>query len=676
MRMLERGTNLSEITHLILDEVHERSIESDFLLLVLKRLLKARQDLKIILMSATVDAQKFSEYLDGARIFYIPGRTYPVQTYYLEDAVELTRFVLSDDLARGNRRRFDDYDVDDVEETGPNSTSSFEKYSPNTRKTMAIFDEWTISYELIVELLIQLATNPAYIEYGRAILVFLPGLNEIRRLQNAILGDPNLQTGWEVHALHSTIANEEQEKAFWLPPEGVRKVVLATNIAETGITIPDITCVIDTCKSKEMRFDEKRQLSRLVETFISKANAKQRRGRAGRVQEGLCFHLVTQERYNNYFAEQQVPEMLRLSLQDLVLRIKLCNLGGIEETLSLALDPPTPKNVKALTASEELTPLGRHLAQLPLDVYLGKLLLLSTLYGCVDVCVTIAAILSSKSPWAQPLGKRQEAETARMAWKTGDSDLLTTYSAYCGWRKSVETQGRSEHEFCKKNYLNPRNLVAIEEIKTQLFVALADSGIMRLEPDERIRLNRARYIRRGKQQFFEVPERYDFNSKNELVVTSTIASGFYPKIIAREKKGWRNIVNNQSLNVSFTSVNRPSGNIQWLSYYNILQASNKYYDAYETSRVNDIALALLCGDAEFKLFAGALIVDGYRIRFVFDTWRGMLAILILRRHITALTTLRWKNIDGSISDEDRQWFEIAIRVLGRGKMPSKSVIVA
>ncbi|KAK6344120.1 hypothetical protein TWF696_007766 [Orbilia brochopaga] len=685
MRMLERGNNLREITHLILDEVHERSIESDFLLLVLKKLLAVRQDLKVILMSATVDAQKFSEYLHDAPIFYIPGRTYPVQTYYLEDAVELTRFVVPDDSGRGNRRRFDDYDIDDVEETGPNSTSSYETYNAQTRKTMARFDEWTINYELIVQLLIQIATNPDYVPYSRAILVFLPGLNEIRKLHNVILGDPNLQNGWEVHALHSTIATEEQEQAFLLPPEGFRKVVLATNIAETGITIPDITCVIDTCKSKEMRFDEKRQLSRLIETFISKANAKQRRGRAGRVQEGLCFHLVTQEQFNSYFAEQQVPEMLRLSLQDLILRIKICNLGGIEETLSLALDPPTPKNVnraidsllevKALTANEELTPLGRHLAQLPLDVYLGKLLLLSTLYGCVDVCVTIAAILSSKSPWVQPYGQRQQAEIARMSWKTGDSDLLTTYYAYRGWRKAVETQGMNEYEFCNKNYLSPRNLVAIEETKTQLFVLLADSGIMRLEPDERIRLNKARYLRRGRQQFFDVPARYDFNSKSDLVVTSTIAAGFYPKIISREGKGWRNIVNSQSLNVSLTSVNRTSTNISWLSYYNILQSSNKYYDAYETSRVNDVALALLCGDAEFKLFAGAMIVDGNRIRFVFDSWRGMLAILILRRRIRALTSLRWKNIDSSISDEDRQWFDIAIRVLGRGKMPSKPVAV-
>ncbi|KAK6536166.1 hypothetical protein TWF281_000412 [Arthrobotrys megalospora] len=680
MRMLERGNNLREITHLILDEVHERSIESDFLLLVLKKLLAVRQDLKVILMSATVDANKFSEYLDNAPVFQIPGRTFPVQTYYLEDAVELSGFILSDDSARRNRRQLDEFDIDAIEETGPASASSYENYSLQTRKTMARFDEWTINYDLIVQLLTSISTNPAYVPFSRAILVFLPGLNEIRKLHSALLGDPNFQAGWEVHALHSTIATEEQEQAFLLPPEGWRKVVLATNIAETGITIPDITCVIDTCKSKEMRFDEKKQLSRLIETFISKANAKQRRGRAGRVQEGLCFHLVTQERFNSYFPEQQVPEMLRLSLQDLVLRIKICKLGGIEETLSLALDPPTPKNVsraidsllevKALTPNEELTPLGRHLAQLPLDVYLGKLLLLGSLYGCVDVCVTIAAILSSKSPWVQPFGKREQAETTRLTWKTGDSDLLTTYSAYSGWRRAVETKGVNEYEFCNKNYLSSRNLAAIEEMKTQLFVALADSGIMRLEPEERIRLNRARYLRRGKTQFFIVPDRYDSNSKNDDVVCSTIAAGFYPKIISRDGKGWKNIANNQSLNVAITSVNRKNKRTDWLSYYNIFQSSNKYYDAYETSRVNDIALVLLCGDAEFKLYAGAMIIDGNRIRFVFDSWRGMVAIRILRNRVRSITAQRWRSIDSSISPGDIEWFDIAMRVLGRSKAKS------
>lgn len=162
-----------------------------------------------------------------------------------------------------------------------------------------------------------------------------------------------------------------------MPPPGVRKIVVSTNIAETGVTIPDITAVIDSGRHKEMRFDEKRQISKLVECWIARSNALQRRGRAGRVQEGICFHLFTKARLDTSLAEHPIPEMLRLSLQDLALRIKILKFSGsIEDVLQRALDPPLTANIqravsslidiKALTTTEEITQLGRHLVKLPL----------------------------------------------------------------------------------------------------------------------------------------------------------------------------------------------------------------------------------------------------------------------------------------------------------------------
>lgn len=215
-------------------------------------------------------------------------------------------------------------------------------------------------------------------------------------------------------------------------------------------------------------------------------------------------------------AQDQTPEMLRLSLQDLVLRVKICSLGSIEETLADALDPPLAKNirraidalidVKALTISEDLTPLGRQLAKLPLDVFLGKLVLLGCIFKCLDGALTIAAILSSKSPFSSPMGAKSQADQARLAYKRGevtastitymltsmplgDSDLLTVYNAYSAWRRVCKTSGASEQQFCRKNFLLPQNLTNIEELKSQLTTSLIDAGFIDRQGGEKASLN-------------------------------------------------------------------------------------------------------------------------------------------------------------------------------------------
>ena len=431
MRMLERADDLADVTHLILDEVHERTIDSDFLLIVLRRLMVKRPKLRVILMSATVNAEQFSRYLDGAPILTVPGRTYPVKTLFLEDAIETTGYRKQDEPNKRELLVEDDDEEDDKDEkdTKASAKADLRSYSANTRNVLASFNEYHIDYDLVLALLEMIAMARQYTDYSKAILVFLPGIAEIRRMNDMLAGHRRFSSDWYVYPLHSAIPTEQQEQAFLVPPPGIRKIVLATNIAETGITIPDVTCVIDTGLHREMRFDERRQLSRLIQAFISRANAKQRRGRAGRVQNGLCFHLFTKARHDNVMAEQQTPEMLRLSLQDLVLRVKIMKLGGAEEILSEALDPPLAKNVRraidslvevgALKGGERLTPLGRQLAKLPLDVFLGKLILLGSIFKCLDATLTTAAILSSKSPFSAPLGARAQADLARLAFKKG-----------------------------------------------------------------------------------------------------------------------------------------------------------------------------------------------------------------------------------------------------------------
>jgi ATP-dependent RNA helicase DHX29 len=584
MRMLEGSNDLKEVTHIVLDEVHERTIDSDFLLIILRKLMVRRPDLKVVLMSATVDAERFSKYLDGAPVLQVPGRTFPVSSFYLEDAVELTGYSLDNGSQDKKYADLDD-DVDGEdaslsEKTKSENTKTLKGYSNRTRNTIFQMDEYRIEFELVAQLIAKIATDEKYIPFSKAILVFLPGIGEIRQLNDILISHPVFRSNWYVYPLHSTIASEDQEAAFLVPPEGYRKIVLATNIAETGITIPDVTCVIDTGKHREMRFDERRQLSRLLETFISRANAKQRRGRAGRVQEGLCFHLFTKFRHDELMADQQTPELLRLSLQDLAIRVKICKLGGIEETLAQALDPPSTKNirraidalidVRALTSAEELTPLGLQLARLPLDVFLGKLILLGSIFKCLDASITIAAILSSKSPFSAPFGARQQADTVRLAFRRGDSDLLTNYNAYLAWKKVCNTAG-SEFQFCRKNFLSSQTLSNIEDLKGQLTVALVDSGFLPLTAEESSHLKRHRFSSR-RHEFFDLPQRANVNSENDLVTSSVIAWAFYPKLLVRDGRGFRNVANNQSISLHPSSVNKGHHEINWLSYYHIMQA--------------------------------------------------------------------------------------------------------
>ncbi|KAK2857300.1 hypothetical protein FQN49_004837 [Arthroderma sp. PD_2] len=684
IRMLERPQDFDNVTHLVLDEVHERTIDGDFLLIVLRRLLDTRADLKLILMSATVDAKRFSDYLNGAPILNIPGRMYPVETKYLEDAIELTHH------RPDNEESYTD-DTDTSEDENPSASedsttlkSTLSSYSRQTQATVLSFDEYRLNYKLITDLLSKIATRPELRVYSKAILIFMPGLAEIRRLHDEILSIPMFQSGWVIYSLHSSIASEDQEKAFVVPPHGVRKVVIATNIAETGITIPDITAVIDTGKEKVMRFDERRQISKLVEVFVARANAKQRRGRAGRVQEGICFHLFSKYRHDKLLADQQMPEMLRLSLQDLILRVKICNLGDIEGTLSEALDPPSSKNirraieslktVKALTGTEALTPLGKQLAKLPLDVFLGKLILYGAFFKCVDAAVSIAAILSSKSPFLNDANRRSQIEASRKAFERGNSDLLTVYNAYCAWKK--HRAEKNEFSFCRKNHLSPQALLNIEDVKTQLLVSVVDTGLLKLNNEDQLALNRARYTGR-KRQFFVAPEHVDINSNNDTIVNSVIAWSFYPRLLTRHGKGWRNVSNNQAVVLHSASVNKHTETpLKWLSYYHIMQSRNRNYNAHETSSVEELAIVLCCGDVEFKMYAGIISLDGNRVRFKVRDWKTMLALRILSTRIREVIAQALKTPKKELSSDHKQWLDLFLQVLMVKKKPDNSEYIA
>ncbi|KAG1867923.1 P-loop containing nucleoside triphosphate hydrolase protein [Suillus subalutaceus] len=710
LRMLEggtgpngQGTAFDEITHIIIDEVHERSIESDFLLIVLKSLLSQRSDLKIILMSATVDADKLSNYFNGCPTLHVPGRTFPVDVRFLEDAIEYADWSIQENSpyainlhnkSHKNRNRFE-WDEDTVyanddEETlvdGGQQISSQsmrleKRYSSQTINTVNLLDERAIPYELILHLLERLCfEDKKSHHFSAAVLIFMPGLGEIRRMNDLLtehhtFGDEN---SFRLYPLHSTLSSDNQSAVFDIPPQGVRKIVIATNIAETGITIPDITCVIDTGKHREMRFDEKRQLSRLVETFVAKSNAAQRRGRAGRVQNGLCFHLFTKIRHDTLLAEHPLPEMMRLSLSDLALRIKIMKVKigtSIEDVLSRALDPPTPVNVqraisalvevRALTPSEDITPMGRLLSMLPTDVHLGKFLLTAVLFRCLDPALTIAAALSSKSPFIVPMGMEQEADRAKSSFRVDNSDFLTIHNAFSSWRRASENPS-FVRKFCRVNFLSHQNLQQIEELRQQFLGFLVDSSFITVDRSFIRELSRARFGR-NRTRFVNVPPLLDSNGSNIALINSALTAGLYPKVLAIDSSSgqMRTISNNQSAAFHPTSVNfgrKPAEfGVHHLVYFTLMHSKKMY--AWETGPIDDLAIVLLCGESEFKIHSNMLSIDR-KIRYQLAA-KANVALKILRQHLTTILALQLRG--KPLTESQVLWYELATAALGKIKL--------
>uniref|UniRef100_A0A8C5M5E8 ATP-dependent RNA helicase DHX29 n=1 Tax=Leptobrachium leishanense TaxID=445787 RepID=A0A8C5M5E8_9ANUR len=498
LRKLQEDSLLKNVTHVIVDEVHERTVQSDFLLIILKEILHKRSDLHLVLMSATVDAEKFSKYFTHCPIIRISGRTFPVEVFHLEDTVEETGFVLEQDSEYcqkfleddeeitltitgkgGNSNKYQEF-IPGRSSTGLDPNPSYQEFSNRTRHAIQYMNPNKINLDLILELLVYLDRSAQYRNVEGAVLIFLPGLADIQQLYDLLSCDKRFQDRrrYKVIALHSILSSQDQAEAFILPPPGTRKIVLATNIAETGITIPDVVFVVDTGRTKENRYHESSQMSSLVETFISKASALQRQGRAGRVRAGFCFRLYTNERFES-FMSYSVPEILRVPLEELCLHIMKCDLGSPEEFLSKALDPPQLQVIsnamnllRKIGACEltqpKLTPLGQHLAALPVNVKIGKMLIFGAIFGCLDTVAILAATMTEKSPFITPIGRKDEADLAKSALAIANSDHLTIYKAYMGWR-SIRSEGySSEMSYCRKNFLNRKALLTIEDVKQEL----------------------------------------------------------------------------------------------------------------------------------------------------------------------------------------------------------------
>jgi len=566
LRRLEADPKLSSVSHVIVDEVHERSEESDFLLLILKKLLPARPDIRVVLMSATLNADLFCRYFNNVPVVDIPGRTFPVDELFLEDIIEASKYVLEEysaysrKLNKTNRSQLESLETElevadvmtgavisnnktpDEQLTVKQLFYRYKDYSKQTCKSLFLMDHEKINYELIETVLSYIVDeNHNYPREG-SILVFLPGIQEIRDMHEMLSNHStfNERNGkFILLPLHSSLSSEDQARVFMRPKEGTRKIILTTNIAETSVTIDDCVFVIDSGKMKETRFDSNKNMASLETVWVSRANALQRRGRAGRVMRGVCIHLYTYHRFDYLLDPQPIPEIKRVPLEQTVLRIKMLPSfadSTLQNVLGEVLEPPSEENISgaitrlihvgALDRAEQLTALGQHLAALPVDVRIGKLLLYGAMFSCLDSALTIAASLSQKSPFLTPFDKKEEVNKKKKEFMVASSDHFTILRAYNAWRKAVAEGRRNGFTFANENFLSVKTLTSMIGIKAQFLEYLSTIGFV----PENCRLRHKRNLTEDK--ILEVTgQDLNSNGENYKLLAALLSAALYPNIV-------------------------------------------------------------------------------------------------------------------------------------------------
>ncbi|KAJ5894059.1 hypothetical protein N7495_005750 [Penicillium taxi] len=596
------ASSLADVSHVVVDEVHERSLDTDFLLALLRDVLRHRKDLKVILMSATLDANIFMNYFGDSKsvgLVNIPGRTFPVQDYYLDDVIRDTGFApeLGEDLE-------DDFDTGRAEESLGKALRSV---------------GMGINYDLIaatVEYIdSQLADQPG------GILIFLPGTMEIDRCLTAVKRIPNTHP----LPLHASLLPAEQRRVFQSPPRGKRKIIAATNVAETSITIEDVVAVIDTGRVKETSYDPKDNMVRLQEVWASQAACKQRRGRAGRVRAGTCYKLYTRKAESN-MAQRPDPEIRRVPLEQLCLSVK--SMKGIDDVAMFLANTITPPESIAVEGAlgflhrvgaldhNRLTALGRYLGMIPADLRCAKLMIYGSIFGCMESCLTIAAILTVKSPFVSPREKRDEADAAKAAFsRPGDGDLLTVLSAYEAWTERSRAQGHWQTQsWCGANFLSHQTLRDILSNRAQFVTSLKDAGILPVS-------------------YSDGANAWNRNASNRNLLRALIAGAFQPQVAQisfPDKKFASSVTGTVEVDPDARTIKyfnqengrvfiHPSSILFSAQGYPSSSAYLSYFTKMATSKVfirdltpfNAYSLLLFCGSITLDTMGRGLVVDGW-----------------------------------------------------------------
>ncbi|XP_031170708.1 ATP-dependent RNA helicase DHX8 [Sander lucioperca] len=488
-------SELGQYAIIMLDEAHERTIHTDVLFGLLKKTVQKRTDMKLIVTSATLDAVKFSQYFYEAPIFTIPGRTYPVEVLYTKE--------------------------------------------PETDYLDA---------SLITVMQIHLTEPPG------DVLVFLTGQEEIDTACE-ILYERMKSLGPDVPELiilpvYSALPSEMQTRIFDPAPPGSRKVVIATNIAETSLTIDGIYYVVDPGFVKQKVYNSKTGIDQLVVTPISQAQAKQRAGRAGRTGPGKCYRLYTERAYRDEMLTTNVPEIQRTNLASTVLSLKAM---GINDLLSFDfMDAPPMETL--ITAMEQLytlgalddegllTRLGRRMAEFPLEPMLCKMLIMSVHLGCSEEMLTIVSMLSVQNVFYRPKDKQALADQKKAKFHQPEGDHLTLLAVYNSWKNN-----KFSNPWCYENFIQARSLRRAQDIRKQML------GIM-----DRHKLD---VVSCGKAT---------------VRVQKAICSGFFRNAAKKDpQEGYRTLIDQQVVYIHPSSAlfNRQP---EWVVYHELVLTTKEY----------------------------------------------------------------------------------------------------
>ncbi|XP_027123535.1 pre-mRNA-splicing factor ATP-dependent RNA helicase DEAH1 [Coffea arabica] len=491
--------DLASYSVVMVDEAHERTLSTDILFGLVKDIARFRPDLKLLISSATLDAEKFSDYFDSAPIFKIPGRRFPVEIHY-------------------------------------------------TKAPEADY----LDAAIVTALQIHVTQPPG----DGDILVFLTGQEEIETAEE-ILKQRTRGLGTKIAELiicpiYANLPTELQAKIFEPTPEGARKVVLATNIAETSLTIDGIKYVIDPGFCKMKSYNPRTGMESLLVTPVSKASANQRAGRSGRTGPGKCFRLYTAHNYQHDLEDNTVPEIQRTNLANVVLTLKSL---GIHDLLNFDfMDPPPAEALLkalellyalgALNKLGELTKVGRRMAEFPLDPMLSKMIVASDKYKCSDEIISIAAMLSiGNSIFYRPKDKQVHADNARLNFHMGNvGDHIALLKVYSSWKET-----NFSTQWCYENYIQVRSMKRARDIRDQL------EGLL-----ERVEI--------------EVT-----SNVNDLeTIKKAITSGFFPHSARLQKNGsYRTVKHPQTVHI------HPSSGLaqvlpRWVVYHELVLTTKEY----------------------------------------------------------------------------------------------------